>query len=153
MMKSKQLTIEKKNLSIPFCSMMLIMVIAGLAYAVDKKDLSSYEEKLLGSINQYRVQKGLDPLSFDKVLQKFAEIHSRYMESTDTLTHTGFDDRYKQCGRVLCLENVGWNFVTPEDQFQAWKNSTGHNENMLNKRIRHAGISKVGSYVTFFACD
>jgi uncharacterized protein YkwD len=144
---------KKKKQSILFYSMILIIVVAGLAYAADKKAPSSYEEKLLGSINQYRLQNGMNSLSFDKALQKFAENHSRHMESTDTLTHAGVDERYKQCGRSLCVENVGWNYMTPEEQFQAWKNSRAHDENMLNKRIKHAGISRIGTYVTFFACD
>jgi uncharacterized protein YkwD len=153
MMESKQLVTEKKNLSILFCSMILILFAVGFTDAAEKNPSSSYEDKLLSHINQYRLQNGLNLLSFDKALQKSAKMHSRHMESTDTLTHRGFDERYKQCGRLLCVENVGWNYMMPEGLFQAWKNSGGHNENMLNKRIKYAGISKIGPYVTFFACD
>jgi uncharacterized protein YkwD len=56
-------------------------------------------------------------------------------------------------GRNHCVENVGWNYASPEDEFIAWKRSDEHNSNMLVPDIRRAGISKVGVYVTFFACD
>jgi len=113
----------------------------------------TYEEKLLHSINQYRGQHNAPPLSLDKTLHILAKAHSQYMRSSDKLGHTNFEDRYRQCKRKICVENVGWNFMTPEAQFEAWRVSEGHNINMLNKEIRRAGISKVGSYVTFFACD
>ena len=54
--------------------------------------------------------------------------------------------------RSLCVENVGWNYQTPEDQFRAWKTSGEHNKNLLNKKITHAGIAQTGAYVTFLAC-
>ena len=153
MMESKQFAREKKCPFILYSSMMLVLLVVSLAYAGDEKAASSYEEKLLSHINEYRLENGLNELSFDKALNKFAKVHCQHMEFTDKLDHTGFDERFKQCGRSLCVENVGWNFKTPEGQFSAWKNSRGHNENMLNKQIKYAGISKTGRYVTFFACD
>ena len=123
------------------------------AYATDEKASDTYEEKLLHSINQYRGQHNAPPLFFDKTLHILAKAHSHYMRGTNKLGHTNFEDRYRQCKRKICVENVGWNFMTPEAQFEAWRVSKGHNINMLNKQIRRAGISKVGSYVTFFACD
>jgi uncharacterized protein YkwD len=123
------------------------------AYAADEKACDTYEEKLLHSINQYRDRHNTPPLLFDRTLHILAEAHSQYMRGSDKLGHTNFEDRYKQCKRNICVENVGWNYMTPEDQFEAWRESKGHSINMLNKEIRRAGISKVGSYVTFFACD
>jgi len=123
------------------------------AYATDVKTSDTYEEKLLHSINQYRGRHSSPPIFFDKTLHILAEAHSQYMRGSNKLGHTNFEDRYRQCKRNICVENVGWNYMTPEAQFEAWRVSKGHNLNMLNKQIRHAGISKVGSYVTFFACD
>ena len=123
------------------------------AYATDGKASDTYEEKLLHSINQYRADIMSPPILFDKTLHILAEAHSQYMRGSNKLGHTNFEDRYRQCKRNICVENVGWNFMTPEAQFEAWRVSKGHNINMLNKEIRRAGISKVGSYVTFFACD
>jgi uncharacterized protein YkwD len=153
LMELKQLEKEKQHQFILYNSMVLILLLVSLAHAGDKKASSSYEEELLSHINDYRLENGLNPLSFDNALNKSAKIQSQHMKLTDTLDHASFHDRYKQCGRSLCVENIGWNFITPDGQFQAWRNSRGHNENMLNKQIKHAGISKIGPYVTFFACD
>ena len=115
--------------------------------------LSAYEEKLFAFINQYRAANGLNPLAVDKSLMQLAERHSAYMENKNVLSHEYFNERFRQSGRFLCVENVGWNYQTPEEQFRAWKISADHNKNLLNKKITRTGISRVGTYVTFFACD
>jgi uncharacterized protein YkwD len=74
------------------------------------------------------------------------------MHANNSLNHDGFNDRAARSGFSYCVENVGWNYSTPEAQFEGWRNSSGHNQNMLNTHIGYAGISKVGSYVTFLAC-
>jgi uncharacterized protein YkwD len=113
---------------------------------------SSYEERLFMHINQYRMANSLDPLAMDENLSRLAERHSVYMEANNVLSHERFHERFRQAGRSLCVENVGWNYQTPEDQFRAWKTSSGHNKNLLNKKITHTGIAQSGAYVTFLAC-
>ncbi len=132
---------------------LIILIFINPAYSLSDKDPSAFEEKLLSQINQYRVKNGLHPLSYDERLSNLAKNHSQYMCAKDDLNHDNFDKRYRQCGRLICVENVGWDHPTPEAQFKAWKNSKGHNTNILNGKIKHAGISKVGAYVTFFACN
>jgi uncharacterized protein YkwD len=136
-----------------YCFFLLLNSFLTPAYARDEKASDTYEEKLLHSINQYRGRHNAPPLLLDKTLHILAEAHSHYMRGSNKLGHTNFEDRYRQCKRNICVENVGWNYMTPEAQFEAWRVSKGHNLNMLNKEIRRAGISKVGPYVTFFACD
>lgn len=114
--------------------------------------LSSYEERLLLHINQYRMANGLNPLAMDENLTRLAERHSVHMEGKNILSHERFNERFRQSGRSLCVENVGWNYQRPEDQFRAWKTSRAHNKNLLNKKITHTGIAQTGTYVTFFAC-
>jgi uncharacterized protein YkwD len=146
--------VKKAYFLIILCRLLLLLnSFLTPAYATDEKASDSYEEKLLHSINQYWVQHNVPPLLFDKTLHILAKAHSHYMRSSDKFGHTNFEERYRQCKRKICVENVGWNFMTPEAQFEAWRVSEGHNINMLNKEIRRAGISKVGSYVTLFACD
>ena len=115
--------------------------------------LCPYETKLLQHINQYRVRHALNPLRPDSTLQGLAKSHSLRMEGENYLSHDAFHERFERCGYSHCVENVGWNSPTPEDQLRAWKNSGGHNSNLLHKKIKFAGISKVGAFVTFFACD
>jgi len=122
------------------------------SYGIAGARVSSYEEKLLLHINQHRIAKGLNPLAMDKSLSRLAERHSMHMEEKNVLSHEGFQERFRQSDRSLCVENVGWNYQTPEDQFRSWKSSGEHNKNLLNNRISHTGIAKNGAYVTFFAC-
>jgi uncharacterized protein YkwD len=136
------------------CLFAMVFSGAGLIYGSGRDGrLSVFESGLLSQINRYRTSKGLNALSIDKTLQKLAAGHSRYMDEERSLNHDLFGDRFRKCGRTHCVENCGWNYATPEDQLKAWKSSSGHNANLINKDIRFAGISKVGAYVTFFACD
>ena len=112
----------------------------------------SFEQELLVQINNYRETKGLKPLSGSLELDKLAREHSLAMKKADNLSHDGFKERFKKAKARACVENVGWNHQDPTSQFQGWKDSSGHNKNMLNMDISKAGINKTGSYVTFFAC-
>ena len=149
----KHLGIRPKIFFINLGLLFAIISVFSLSHAMDIKASSAYEKELLKCINRHRINNGLAPLSFDDALGKMAKNHSDNMNNNQELNHDHFDDRFRQCGRACCVENIGWNYTTPEEQFKAWKNSKGHNKNMLNKQIKHAGISKVGTYVTFFACD
>jgi len=121
-------------------------------YGFSGSQLSSYEERLFMHINQYRMANGLNPLARDENLTQLAKRHSVYMEEKNVLSHERFNERFRQSARSLCVENVGWNYQTPEDQFRAWKSSGEHNKNLLNNKITHTGIAQIGAYVTFFAC-
>jgi len=134
-------------------SLLTILLSAKLTYSLNNKQSCAYEDKLLTCINTYRVEKSLRPLSMDANLNKLAKSQSQYMQKKRALNHDHFDERFSKSGRSLCVENVGWNYSTPEAQLQAWKKSGGHNKNLLNKKINHAGIAKTGSYITFFACE
>ena len=115
-------------------------------------DYGAYETQLLDLISSYRINNALALISFNAHLNSLAAEHSQYMYNQDSLSHDGFYDRAASSGFNYCVENVGWNYSTPEAQFNGWRNSPGHNQNMLNPNIDYAGISKVGSFVTFFAC-
>ncbi|OHE58326.1 MAG: hypothetical protein A2Z47_02330 [Thermodesulfovibrio sp. RBG_19FT_COMBO_42_12] len=152
-MATKHTKVETKYYLV-FCGIIIaITFLFCLSYAIDNGPLITYEKELLSYINQYRIKNGLDQIYFDITLGETAEIHSKYMSKKNELSHASFGDRFKKSRRSLCVENIGWNYMKPEAQFRAWKKSIGHNKNMLNEQIKRAGISKVGSYVTFFACD
>jgi uncharacterized protein YkwD len=113
---------------------------------------SEFEFNLRALINDYRRDNGLAALEYDPHLHDLAEEHSREMDRLNTLSHDGFNDRFTRSGYNLAVENVAYNYQTPEALFEGWRNSSGHNSNMLNPGISHVGISKVGAYATFFAC-
>ena len=136
-----------------FFTSLAFLLITSHVYGSGEKYFSSYETQLLHHINQYRENNGLKPLLPDEHLTKLAETHCRYMNKKNSLSHDNFRERFQESRRSHCVENVGWNYTEPDEQFRAWKNSKGHNKNLLNKTNRYAGIAQVGLYVTFFACN
>ena len=52
----------------------------------------------------------------------------------------------------MCVENVGFNYRSPESQFEGWRGSAGHDRNMLDKRVDRMGIGVAADYVTLIAC-
>lgn len=119
----------------------------------ESKAESTFEEDLLNEINNYRVKNKLEKLTFDKLLNELSKEHSEYMSERDDLSHDNFGERFKKSKKMSCVENVGWNYHTGKDMFEGWRTSSGHNKNMLNSSIKYAGLSKVGNYITFFACQ
>jgi uncharacterized protein YkwD len=134
-------------------SLLTVLLSANLTYSLNNKQSYSYEDNLLTCINIYRAENELKPLLMESNLKILAKSQSQYMHKKNALNHDHFDERFSKSGRSLCVENVGWNYQTPEAQVQAWKKSGGHNKNLLNKKIKYAGIAKSGLYVTFFACE
>ena len=129
---------------------LLLAVLAAPACA------GGFEDDLLGLINRYRLTKGLKPLASAPQLIDLAEEHSQAMQEQDRMSHDGFERRFKRAaadGASSCVENVAWNHPTPRNLLDGWRKSSGHNRNMLERRISRAGISKVGQYITFFACN
>jgi len=135
-----------------FSLIMGILLISSAPCGFAGSRLSSFEEKLLTHINQHRAANGRNALKTDEDLTRLAERHSLHLKRTNVLGHERLNERFRQAGRSLCVENVGWNYQTPEDQFMAWKKSGEHNKNLLNKKITHAGIARAGTYITFLAC-
>ena len=123
------------------------------AYASGQRaELSQYGRTLLGQINLYRQEQGLQRLTPDAMLIRLAKTHSFTMFKQKRVNHLHFNERFERSGSRQCVENVGWNYTTPLKQFDAWRRSSGHDQNMLTADLRKAGISEIGGYVTFFAC-
>ncbi len=134
-----------------------LLVFSGAAVSAQAKekrpaDVTLYGETLLAQINQYRQENGLNALRFEPGLIQLAKKHSFEMFQQKMLSHRNFQDRFERSGSHLCVENVGWNYTNPVKQFDGWRNSPGHNKNMLAEGVQLAGIAEVGNYVTFFAC-
>ena len=112
-----------------------------------------FEDELLVLINRYRSTKKLKPLAGSPLYTGLARGHSQTMQEQQSLGHDGFDERFRRAvDSQSCVENVGWNHETPKSLFDAWRKSSGHNRNMLDRKIRRAGIGRSGTYVTLFAC-
>lgn len=113
---------------------------------------SLYSRTLLELINTHRQEHGLNALRADDGLHRLARQHSFTMFRQTRISHLGFKDRFDRAGSTLCIENVGAGHTNARQQFEAWRNSSAHDQNMLHVAIQKAGIVELNNYVTFFAC-
>lgn len=115
-----------------------------------------FDGKTLALINAYRADKGLTKLLPSGALHTIAREHSRYQANRNNLSHDGFRQRMGKAKAAglspRCTENAGYNYRSPQHLFAGWRQSSGHNQNLLRPHLRYAGVSVVGRYSTFFAC-
>ncbi|MEM9027405.1 MAG: CAP domain-containing protein [Pseudomonadota bacterium] len=108
-------------------------------------------------INAYRKSKGLRPLALSAELTRAAKMHSRDLAKWDRISHYGSDgsnpwDRVKRAGfrARLAAENVGTGQASFPEVMRGWKNSPGHNKNLLLADATHMGIALVNDPKTEF---
>ena len=113
---------------------------------------AAYASELASLTNRYRASAKAPALKLDPALSELAREHSVAMMRAKRLSHDDFKARFARSGYAMCVENVGWNYPTPADQMSAWKASPGHDRNLLDARVTHAGVGVAGDYVTLIAC-
>lgn len=101
-------------------------------------------------INAYRKERGLKPLKLNAELTEAAKNHSRDLAKWDRISHYGSDgsnpwDRVKRTGYKarLAAENVGTGQIDFNEVMKGWKESPGHNKNLLITDAEHMGIALV----------
>lgn len=116
--------------------------------------LDAEEEAFLGIINQYRAQNGLGALTACTSLNRAAQGHSEDMRDQNYFSHTGLNgsspwDRacdacYELgCGPMTAMaENIAAGNSSAQATFDQWKNSPGHNANMLGASFKMIGIGR-----------
>ena len=107
-------------------------------------------ERALSAINAYRSENGLKPLKLNAKLSAAAKAHSRDLSKWDRISHYGSDgsnpwDRVKRTGYKprLAAENVGTGQISFDEVMRGWKDSEGHNKNLLLADAREAGLALV----------
>lgn len=100
--------------------------------------------------NAYRVSKGLKTLRNDDRLNRASAVHARDLASAGILSHTGTDgsnhgDRIQLQGYYFstAAENAAAGQTSWESAFKGWKESPGHNENMLRDDVSEFGLAFV----------
>jgi uncharacterized protein YkwD len=108
-------------------------------------------------INQYRREHKLKPLKLNTELTEAAKGHSRDLAKWDRISHYGSDgsnpwDRVKRTGyrARLAAENVGTGQVSFEEVMKGWKESPGHNKNLLLSDGSEMGLALVQDPKTEF---
>jgi hypothetical protein len=113
--------------------------------------LDAEELAFLGLINQYRQDNGLNALTISTNLNRAAHWMAWDLGTTPNWSHTDSLGRSPYQRAIDCGypqgagENLaaGSNWSTAQSAFNAWKNSAGHNANMLNSFYRQIGIARV----------
>ena len=104
----------------------------------------------LRDLNAYRRQHGLKTLTLDPRLNRASHIHAADVAQAGIISHAGTDgsdhgERALRAGYqyMVAGENVATGQKSWDDVFQAWKDSPGHNENLLHPNVSHFGIALV----------
>jgi uncharacterized protein YkwD len=112
--------------------------------------MDSEEIAFFNLINAYRQQNGLSALQLSVALTKSSDWMSTDMATTGNFSHTdtqgrdpsarmeafGYDTSY------YWGENIAGGNATAQDTFTQWKNSPGHNANMLGASYKVIGIAR-----------
>ena len=145
---------------------LLLVALPGLASA---KTYSSEELSFIQLINQYRQSNGLGTLLLSDTISDASTKHSSDMAKYDFFAHDTVQsdyfpagstpwDRMRICGydyNTAMGENIAAGYANAQAVFTGWKNSPGHNANMLNASYRVIGIGLVtgGSYGEYWTTD
>ena len=108
------------------------------------------EQAFLGLINQYRSSNGLSSLAHSGTLAAAAEHHSVDMATVGYFSHTMSDGtsvsqnmaNHGVVDMSTWGENIAAGNASAAATFQQWRNSPGHNANMLNGGFRSIGIGR-----------
>jgi uncharacterized protein YkwD len=113
--------------------------------------LDSEEQAFLQLINDYRQQNSLAPLSPSDTLDAAAQWKSQHMAANSYFSHDDtpinrtWVQRIRDCGYGYSTslgENIAAAISSAADAFSLWKNSPGHNANMLGANYTAIGIGR-----------
>ncbi|MFZ3579596.1 CAP domain-containing protein [Virgibacillus sp. DJP39] len=111
------------------------------------KGISKFATSVIRLTNDERRNVGLPALKSHAPLSKVAKAKSKDMENKGYFSHTSptygspfdmmrdFGVSYQSAG-----ENIAQGQRTPEAVVEAWMNSQGHRENILNDKFTHIGV-------------
>jgi uncharacterized protein YkwD len=130
---------------------------AGADLAASPESLAGLTGATLCLLNGERADRGLAPLAANGRLAKAATAYAADLVAGSYFSHTGRDgsglfDRVERTGYLprdagwVLGENLAWGtggLATPGAIMQAWMNSPGHRENILNPDFREVGIGIV----------
>ena len=115
-------------------------------------DQDAEEQAFLVLINDHRAQNSLPPLSVSITLSRASTWKSRdlgenaYFGHDDTPIGRTWSTRVRDCGysyNTYIGENIAAGYGTAAQVFEGWRNSPGHNSNMLGSNYTTIGIGRV----------
>lgn len=122
---------------------------AGAGDCTTTDTLDSEEQVFLVLINNYRIANGKTALTASYTLSKAAQWKSNDMGVNDYFAHDDLTrtwvDRIRDCGygyNTYLGENIAAGISSAAAAFDLWKNSAGHNANMLGSNYTTIGIGR-----------
>jgi uncharacterized protein YkwD len=118
-----------------------------LSSATDDVGTMAFETELLRLVNEYRVSRGLAPLTDSGALRAAARAHSQHMALHGFFSHTS-PEGLSPAERLTLVdipwtsvgENIAAGYTTPQAVFDAWLASPGHRQNIESEAWTHAGV-------------
>ncbi|WP_455538293.1 CAP domain-containing protein [Terrisporobacter sp.] len=113
----------------------------------DSNSFLSFQKEVVRLVNVERTKRGLSELAFNTELSSVATKKSQDMINKNYFNHTSptygspfdmmrqFNINYTSAG-----ENIAMGQKTPAEVVNAWMNSQGHRENILNKNFTDLGV-------------
>ncbi len=111
-------------------------------------------------LSAYRASHGLAAVRLDPVLIAMAQRQANAMAASDALSHSisgSFSARLASAGvdTGRAAENIGVGYMSTEEAFTGWRNSSEHNVNLLMPQATRFGIALAKDpntrYRTFWA--
>jgi uncharacterized protein YkwD len=106
-----------------------------------------FERRVIELTNEHRRGAGCPDLARDDQLTTAARNHSTDMALNDFFSHVGsngstFTQRIEATGYQWsnAAENIAAGYSSPEAVVEAWMNSQGHRDNILNCALREIGV-------------
>lgn len=127
-----------------------ISTVATQQITAEKED-SAFEQQVLELVNRERAAAGLQPVTYNGVLDTAAEQHATHMSGVGRMAHEGIGDadpgtRIRAAGfRDSWGENVATGQTSPEQVVREWMASPEHRRNIMNPDYRQLGVSQVTS--------
>lgn len=108
---------------------------------------STTHRAMFDAINAYRAENGLKPLIYSKTLEAAADLHVQDLWQRRFFEHVNPDGQNpgdRAAAEGFCHRYVGENIaagqLTVQAVMEAWKNSPGHNANMLEPEYTYVGM-------------
>jgi len=150
MVPVKTITVSVRGIFISLSLLLLITATVGNRITAHSPAIDNEERAMLKLINNYREQNGLGPLKISPSLNRaanwmsadmadknyFRHIDSQGRNAADRMTFYGYDYHGTRG------ENLAAGFDDAARTFNQWKNSPGHNANMLNRTYNVIGIGR-----------
>jgi uncharacterized protein YkwD len=120
--------------------------------------LDAEEAAFLTLINNYRAQNGRQPLKISYKLTRASIWKSKHMAQNDYFAHDdtpigrSWSARISDCGYnhgTYIGENIAAGYFSATNVFEGWRNSPGHNSNMLSTSFTAIGIGRYQGAGTF----